>query len=149
MKRVALARSAPLVGKTQLRRTTGMPRQPLQRPQEPSNTGSVGNDWPPEVREALAARSRGWCEICHQQPATDAHHRKRRREADHTVSNGLHLCRTCHAGAHAHPAEARGHGWIVPTWADPATTPVLINGNRWCLLTAGGGYRTDQRGWPT
>jgi HNH endonuclease len=152
MKRVALARGATrLSRKTPLARSARQPatvtRQPRQRPQMAPGPSKAG-DWSEETRAALQRRSGGWCEICGQQPATDAHHRQRRRQGDHSIRNGLLLCRTCHRGAHEHPADARGFGWIVPTWASPATTAVLINGNRWCLLEPDGTYRTDQRGWP-
>lgn len=89
------------------------------------------------THELLARRSSYWCEIrapgC-TSDATDWHHRQRRNCGDDTITNALHACRACHRWTHAHPTAARALGWIVPTWADPARTPVRIRG-RWVLLT--------------
>lgn len=43
----------------------------------------------------------------------DVHHRQRRRAGGHGIENLVYLCRTCHSWVHAHPAEARGEGFIV------------------------------------
>lgn len=145
---VGLARGAvPLNRRTSLaRQATPQPRQPRQ---DATKTTPRVNDWPDEVRALLAARSGSVCESCWAAPATDAHHRQRRRNGLHTITNAIHLCRADHAHWHQHPADAREYGFIVPTWSDPATVPVLLGGSRWALLTADGAYRTDQRGWPT
>jgi hypothetical protein len=70
-------------------------------------------------------------------PATDLHHRQRRRDGGHNPVNCLDLCRACHGHAHAHPVIAREHGWIVSAFGDPATTPVTVRGRR-VLLEADG-----------
>ncbi|WNM65444.1 HNH endonuclease [Microbacterium phage Phonegingi] len=57
------------------------------------------------------------------------HHRQRRRSGDHSPANLILLCGSgttgCHGWAHAHPAEARAVGLIVPTWTQPEFVPVL------------------------
>ena len=132
LKRVALARSAPLLSRTGLARKPARSR--AKRTKAP--------DWTTDVRETVARRSRGVCELrltdCTGQ-ATDMHHRLRRREGNHTAVNALHCCRRCHQDAHASPKIARVAGWIVPSWDDPATVPVRIR-SREVWLTDDGKY---------
>lgn len=44
----------------------------------------------------------------------------------------------CHGDVTARPAWARDHGWSVPSWGDPATTPVLLAAHGWVLLSDDG-----------
>ena len=137
MKRTELAR-----GPVRLSRTTPLRRTSVRkRPSAPAGATKTG-DWSPSTREAVQRRSQGQCEVCDSQPATDMHHRRRRKERDHRVVTALHCCRTCHRGIHAHPAEARTYGWITYSTADPASVPLLIHGNRWVVLQPNGTYRT-------
>jgi len=71
-------------------------------------TGKVSGakDIPAPIRAKVRERSRGMCELCHVQPATDQHHRQyRSRGGEHIVENLLDLCGPgnvfgCHADAH-------------------------------------------------
>jgi len=80
-----------------------------------------------ELTLALIERSGGVCERCRNARGESVHHRKlRSRGGQHTEDNCVWLCGdgtrmgTCHAWAHAHPAEATASGWMVPSWQDPA-----------------------------
>ena len=99
-----------------------------------------GNRIPTRSREIVAARSGGACERC-SGPATDWHHRRRRRikgPHQHCPCNGVHLCAGCHAWAHRFPPEARATGHIVVSNIDPHEVPVLILGVWWLHDCTGG-----------
>lgn len=87
----------------------------------------------------LWARGHGLCEKCGENPPTDRHHRKRRRDGGDVLSNLLFLCSTCHHWLHDTPesvTRARQLGYIVPALgiAEPDTYPVLQWGTTWVLL---------------
>lgn len=88
-------------------------------PQRPARP----NDFTPEVRDIIAARSGGRCEVAWRKcagRATQVHHRKLRRHRDHRVVNGLHVCDSCHRKIHnGAPVE---DGLIVLSSLDPAVT---------------------------
>lgn len=106
-------------------------------------------DVPPDTRAAVRVRSGGRCEAplaadC-TGTATDVHHRKRRRDGGHAITNLLDLCRPCHSAAHRSPAVARPAGIIVSVYEDPAEVPVVVASRLAgrlvrVLLTADGGY---------
>lgn len=75
--------------------------------------------------------------------ALDLHHRQRRREGGHGVSNLLSLCPLCHRWVHAHPVEARAAGWIVSVHEDkdPTQMPVRHFTGDQVLLDDEGGIR--------
>ena len=89
-------------------------------------------------------RCKGTCETC-AAPATDLHHRQARRTRQHTASNALAACRTCHRDHHANPRNSREAGWIVSTYSRPESTPLLIHG-QWVLLSDDGRYLDDLEG---
>lgn len=99
---------------------------------------------PQATRDLLYARAQMRCERCGD---TDgpfaAHHRKLRSQGGtHDIRNLALLCDFggCHdTQVHAHPTRAKGEGWIVCSYADPATVPVLMAGEFY-WLTAEGGY---------
>lgn len=94
---------------------------------------------PAAARRAVLARD-GACWICGDDEY-DVHHRQRRREGGHAISNLVALCREHHAVAHAHPREARIWGLIVPTWDDPTTSPIWSpQASAWLLLDDQGGH---------
>jgi 5-methylcytosine-specific restriction protein A len=94
----------------------------------------------PAVRDLIAARSNGLCEIrweCDGDPATQIHHRRPRgmggskRESTNLASNGIHACTACHLFAELKRNLARECGWLVPQAEDcPEAVPVLINRRR-------------------
>lgn len=63
-------------------------------------------------------------EICMTQ-SSGKHHRQRRSEGNDDPVNLLEACPACHEWVHKHPEHARLLGWIVPTWANPETVPIL------------------------
>lgn len=100
-----------------------------------------------EANAALQQRSGLRCECCGQPAVTDVerHHRQRRRDGGDRLSNILWLTREHHAHWTAHPADAIERGIIVPTYADPATKPVLWRGTELVLLDDDGGVRSVGR----
>ena len=130
-------------------------RAPLPRTATPTASRTIRQQRRPELdvpqatRDELRIRSRGGCEAgladnC-TRVATDVHHRKRRRDGGHAITNLLDLCRPCHAYAHSAPNVARLAGVIVSVYEDPADVRVavwsrLAGAHVPALLTADGGY---------
>ena len=98
-----------------------------------------------KLRQQLANRAQGYCEKCEQWTGDQfaAHHRKLKSQGgkDH-IQNLVALCHPCHnLGTHAvhlNPQKAVDRGWIVPTWADPATTPICTDANQTLQLKENG-----------
>jgi 5-methylcytosine-specific restriction endonuclease McrA len=66
------------------------------------------------ITPALAARSRGRCEICRTANAVVRHHRLRRSQGGaNTLANLMHLCPPCHSTVHEYPALSRERGWLL------------------------------------
>ena len=100
------------------------------------------------ARELVAQRAGGRCEVCGVRPASNWHHRRPRSAGGGwSAENGMALCGSgstgCHGEITENPRRAREQGWSVPSWADPATTPVWIYGREFVLLTAGGDYTEE------
>lgn len=119
--------------RTELRRGVPLARsaERAARPRAPRMAGSRsprGNPIPPTTRAAVRERSGGRCEIRAAECAGlahEQHHRRRRRDGGHGLSNLLDACRSCHAYAHANPRVARDAGWIVSAYeTDPAGVPI-------------------------
>lgn len=71
------------------------------------------------------------------------HHRKLRSRGGADAADNLILaCGSgttgCHGWMHANPAEATLLGFIVPSWADPATVPIRHALYGWVLLLPDG-----------
>lgn len=81
---------------------------------------------PTAARETVKTRAFGRCERCSAGSATDIHHRMRRREGGHAVSNLVLLCRTCHEYCHKNPRIAQSEGFIIPAnqFGVDSTAPV-------------------------
>jgi hypothetical protein len=84
----------------------------------------MATDIPTVMRKQLRVRSFGVCERCSVSYATEAHHRQRRRDGGHRLSNLAHLCGGCHRWAHTYPTLAQEDGWIVAVHDDPAAVPM-------------------------
>ena len=87
--------------------------------------GATVTDWQ-QLRQDLWFRQAGRCGVCGRDLAGDgaAHHRRARSQGGtHTLDNLILLHTACHRQVHANPLWARGHGMIVPSWADPADRP--------------------------
>lgn len=88
------------------------------------------------ARRIVYGRSAGLCEPqipdvgCTRQGAEWHHRRRRSQRGLWTPSNGLHVCRACHAAV-THPTDRKPEfeaaGWIVPPWDAPAAVPALIH----------------------
>ena len=76
------------------------------------------------ARPIVHDRSKGMCERCCAERATDMYPRQLRRHGDHQPANLADLCRTCHNWAHGNPAQARKAGFIVSGSVDPRTVPL-------------------------
>jgi hypothetical protein len=115
--RSELTRSAPLTRTGPPARRTPLPSR---RP-SPDTTERA-------ARALVSARSHGLCEAGDGVPAADWSHRvARSRLGAWRASNGVHLCRACHAWAHAEPDAARACGLIVATETDPALARVWLD----------------------
>lgn len=85
---------------------------------------------PREQREAyeLATLRDLECVRCHRGDP-QRHHRQGRDRLNTIPSNLILLCLHCHQWAHAHPAEARAHGFIVSSYIpieEICEVPVLL-----------------------
>jgi hypothetical protein len=123
-RRVPLKRGGPLPRSSLPLRRGPLSRTPASRTSEETS-----------ARRGLRGRSGGRCEGCPCAAATDYAHRKACSQGGGwCLSNALHLCRACHAWAHANPEMARSVGWMVRRSEDPAAIPALLHGGRWMLL---------------
>jgi hypothetical protein len=104
------------------------------------------SDIDPALRRQLRERANGRCESCDEPLGSvfEAHHRKlRSRGGTDEVTNLLALCRSCHSGWHSRGRLATEHGFIVASFADPASVPVLLRMQRRVWLTVDGRYREE------
>lgn len=73
---------------------------------------------------------------------TDIHHRHMRSQGgQHTVENGVLLCRECHSYIHMHPAIAYTNGWLVKSTKNPLDIPFRRRGG-FIVLTEDGEFET-------
>ena len=99
----------------------------------------------PKVVALVRERSGGLCEICGFAEVQQIHHRLPRRAggtrnpAINYTSNLLGLCALDHALVESKRERAIEEGHVVPSYADPKTTPVLYRGT-WRLLDDEGGW---------
>ncbi len=95
------------------------------------------------VRAVVMARAGNCCERCGipvvNIPA-DLHHRLPRRSggtknpAINDPHNVVLICRDCHTHVESHRTQAKVDGWVVPSWEDPETVPLIdVFGNRFLL----------------
>ena len=86
---------------------------------------------PASIRAAVLDRDGNRCAKCAgwRAEGMNLHHRQLRSQGGKNVlSNLISLCGSgttgCHGWAHRKVADARAIGLIVPSWADPAESPV-------------------------
>lgn len=85
---------------------------------------------------ACEAALLGWCGI----RAAEWHHRKARSLGGRwDASNGMHLCRYCHAWITENPAGAAERGWYLTARQESSAVPVKRFG-QWALLDDEGGF---------
>ena len=100
---------------------------------------------PKNIRQAVWARAQGRCEACGYLLLEDfweCHHRRlRSQQGKNELPNLVALCQPCHIRAHSE-RESWGvpGGWIVPSWASWAQTPVTLWDGRKVWLAFDGGY---------
>lgn len=110
--------------------------------------------FPPVVRQTIIDRDHMACVRCGR-PMDGSHgyslqHRDNRGMGGtrdfriNLPSNGIVLCGSattpggCHEWAESNEEEAARGGYVVRSWADPTTVPVLMFTGRWVLLTNNG-----------
>lgn len=88
------------------------------------------DDWR-DAEPLLLTRAGHRCERCRRpfghthSTKLERHHRQVRTIGGDRLANLAALCGTCHQDVHAHPEEARNHGWIVSRHhPDPAQVPI-------------------------
>lgn len=80
---------------------------------------------PTKVRVAVDERDNRQCARCGA-AGREIHHRMRRREGGHALSNTILLCGACHRWAHANVMAARAVGLIIPTWSQQPATDIPV-----------------------
>lgn len=143
MKRGALPRRTRLKNRGALNRQSELARTAMKA--KPTRRDPAEE----QARALVSQRSGGRCEACGVKRASNWHHRKPRSAGGvWSADNGMDLCGSgstgCHGWITEHPKGAREQGWSVPSWADPARTPVWIFGREFVLLTANGDYTTTE-----
>lgn len=105
-------------------------------PPEPEPEPWTRTGFPPEVRDAIINRSRGQCECCRRNPASEIHHRQPRGmggasgERDllvNAIPNGVALCRDCHHKAETQRVWGKERGLLVARHETPADVPVWMS----------------------
>lgn len=75
-----------------------------------------------------------------------AHHRQLLSQGGpDALSNLAALCADCHRWAHGHVRAAQLAGWIVPSWADPASRAMFLYDGQLAVPDDEGGYRWQGR----
>lgn len=104
---------------------------------------STGPSWPQRRRVLL--RADNTCERCCRSTVSTGgqiHHRSARRMGGRAganiAPNLVLLCHDCHAFVESHREEGAYSGYIVPSWEDPETVPMLDCLDRWFLIELDG-----------
>lgn len=101
-----------------------------------------------DLRAQVWERCKGLCEKCGIPLDPDdwaLHHRKlKSRGGKDEISNVMSAHHFCHNlgtnSIHLNPHEATRLGQMVPSWADPAETPLILDDGSEVLLTTRGHY---------
>lgn len=124
---------APLFQESRSKSRTAKPKPKVDR-----GSQTLGRDF-------VYGRSGGWCEIalldiCAGLGA-EWHHRLNRSQGGRwDASNGLHVCKPCHAYVtDAERAEAKAKGWAVPPGRTPPIEVPVLRRGAWVLLDDEGG----------
>jgi hypothetical protein len=98
-----------------VKRTAALRRSPLRRTPM-TRKASAKSVIPASVRDEVAGRSGGWCEINHPLCDGNARHMHhvllRAQGGKHEASNLLHVCAQGHAFIHANPSLSYEQGWL-------------------------------------
>jgi 5-methylcytosine-specific restriction endonuclease McrA len=141
-----MKRGQPPARRTPLKSSSGLRRGALLRNSSISRTAATRKPArrdPAEAkaRKAVKARSLGRCEVDGVTAATEMHHRQNRSQGGSwTPENLMHICSVHHLHITTHPQAAREQGWSVPSYMNPARTPVWIARRGFVLLNNVGDY---------
>jgi len=94
------------------------------------------------LKQLVRERASHLCEKCgRENRRLTPHHRKLLSQGGYDGADNLaSLCSQDHDWCHEHPVEAMAAGWIVPSYENPATYPMLLFDGRRVILTPGGEY---------
>lgn len=147
---MTLDRHTPLKPGKPLTRKTPMPRARTPKPRRaPRYTGATQT-----VKDDLAARAGGRCEVCGTRltgPWSRHHRRPRRMGGDrrpdvNELANLLLICGTATTGCHGRIESDREwaytHGYLLPADTTPDQVPVVYRGH--LVILANNGTITDQ-----
>ena len=148
---MTLQRRTPLKPGKPLARRSPMPRARVPKPRRPRYTGPTTT-----VKDELAARAGGRCEVCGARLTGDwsRHHRRPRRMGGdrrpdvNELANLLLICGTatspdgCHHRIESDREWAYTHGYLLPADATPDQAPVVYRGH--LVILANDGTLTDQ-----
>lgn len=94
-----------------------------------------------EIVKLVEERAGNYCETCGGSALESMalHHRKlKSRGGKDSVANLIRVHHSCHNlgtdSIHANPSMATDKGWMVSSWADPETEPMLRPDGSWVLL---------------
>jgi len=99
-----------------------------------------------QIAEMVLERAGFYCEKCGKVGHNFAlHHRKLKSQGGQDeVCNLIAVHHECHnmgsQAIHMNPKESIANGWIVPSWADPASYPLILPDGTAVLLDNGGSY---------
>lgn len=92
---------------------------------------------PTAARKRVKERQNSQCARCGNL-YSELHHRQRRRDGGHGDENLVGLCGTDHKWAHANPARAKEHGYIVAPHVDDVSTIPIKTFMGWLLFDKDG-----------
>lgn len=105
-----------------------------------------------EIAERVLERAGSYCEKCGKVGRDFAlHHRKLKSQGGlDEVCNLIAVHHECHnmgtKAIHMNPKESIENGWIVPSWAEPSTYPLILPDGTHVLLDNGGSYTPTEGG---
>lgn len=127
------------------RRSAGLSRSAHRKEHPKPAVRLTGWSWE-KLRQACFIRAGDRCERCGKATELQCHHRKLRAQGGrNTLSNLAALCFECHMWCHDHPEAAQLGGYIVPSWADPASRAMFLHDGRLAVPDDEGGYRWEGR----
>jgi len=108
-----------------------------------------------KLRARLAARSKGYCEMCGEGLGDNwaMHHRKlKSRGGKDELANVIAVHHQCHNlgtnSIHLNPAWATENGFMVSSWLDPEMSPILyMMSDKVLLMEDGSIQKYEEKAW--